>query len=53
MLEPASRLLYTEQDGDILFWANGEGICISDRFCLHLKTIADGASLSADDRIFI
>ena len=24
MLEPASRLLYTEEDGETLFWANGE-----------------------------
>lgn len=52
MLEPASRLLYTEQDGDILFWANGEGICISDEFALHLKTIADGQSLALDESLY-
>ena len=52
MLEPASRLLYTEQDGDILFWANGEGICISDEFAVHLKTIADGQSLALDESLY-
>ncbi len=52
ILEPASRLLYTEQDGDILFWANGEGLCISDAFAVHLKTIADGQSLALDERLY-
>ena len=52
MLEPASRLLYTEQDGDILFWANGEGLCISDEFAAHLKTLADGQSLMLDETLY-
>lgn len=52
MLEPASRLLYTEQDGDILFWANGEGLCISDEFAVHLKTLADGQSLMLDETLY-
>ncbi|WP_312330983.1 ribosomal protein uL16 3-hydroxylase [Acinetobacter variabilis] len=42
MLEPASRLLYTEEAGETLFWANGEGICISEAFTAKLKQIADG-----------
>ncbi len=52
MLEPASRLLYTEQYGDILFWANGEGLCISDEFAVHLKTLADGQSLMLDETLY-
>ncbi|WP_288687992.1 cupin domain-containing protein [uncultured Acinetobacter sp.] len=52
MLEPASRLLYTEQDGDILFWANGECLCISDEFAVHLKTLADGQSLMLDETLY-
>ena len=40
MLEPASRLLYTETDGDVLFWANGEGVCISEAFTAKLKQLA-------------
>ena len=42
MLEPASRLLYTEEDGEVLFWANGEGLCISDAFAEKLQAIANG-----------
>ncbi|WP_180038590.1 cupin domain-containing protein [Acinetobacter sp. YH16052] len=45
MLEPASRLLYTETDGDVLFWANGEGVCISETFTAKLKQLADGETL--------
>ena len=45
MLEPASRLLHTETDGDVLFWANGEGICISEAFTAKLKQLADGEAL--------
>ncbi|MCO8079829.1 MULTISPECIES: cupin domain-containing protein [Acinetobacter] len=45
MLEPASRLLYTETDGDVLFWANGEGVCISEAFTAKLKQLADGEAL--------
>ncbi|MEG1155858.1 MAG: cupin domain-containing protein [Acinetobacter sp.] len=45
MLEPASRLLYTETDGDVLFWANGEGVCISETFTAKLKQLADGEAL--------
>ena len=49
MLEPASRLLYTEEDGELLFWANGEGICISDAFAEKLKPIADGEIILLND----
>ena len=45
MLETASRLLYTETDGDVLFWANGEGVCISETFTAKLKQLADGEAL--------
>ena len=44
-LEPASRLLYSDQDEQILFWANGEGICISEAFTPFLKQIADGQTV--------
>lgn len=44
-LEPASRLLYSDQDEQILFWANGEGICISEPFTPFLKQIADGQAV--------
>jgi len=45
MLEPASRLLYTEEDDEILFWGNGEGLCISEAFAEKLKLIANGESV--------
>ncbi|WP_394660851.1 JmjC domain-containing protein [uncultured Acinetobacter sp.] len=44
-LEPASRLLYTQQDDQLLFWANGEACCIDDRFAPLLKALADGQVL--------
>lgn len=55
-LEPASRLLYSDQDEQVLFWANGEGICISEAFTPLLQQIADGQSVElnldlADDEI--
>ncbi len=49
MLEPASRLLYTEADGDVLFWANGEGIEISEVFSTKLKQLADGETILLDE----
>ncbi|MCM1958889.1 cupin domain-containing protein [Acinetobacter modestus] len=49
ILEPASRLLYRQQDQLLDFWANGENICISQSFQAHLKQIADGASLAFDE----
>lgn len=52
MLEPASRLLYTDQDDALLFWANGEGICISEQFAPHLKLLADGQPIALDEALF-
>ena len=49
MLEPASRLLYTEADGDVLFWANGEWIEISEVFSTKLKQLADGEIILLDE----
>ncbi|MEB3752750.1 cupin domain-containing protein [Acinetobacter sp. MD2(2019)] len=47
-LEPASRLLYTLEDNQLLFWANGEACCISEAFENSLKKLADGESLAFD-----
>lgn len=52
MLEPASRLLYTEAEGELLFWANGEGICISAAFAPILKQLADGGSVLLDENLY-
>ena len=52
MLEPASRLLYTDQDDALLFWANGEGICISEQFAPYLKLLADGQPIALDEALF-
>lgn len=52
MLEPASRLLYTEAEGELLFWANGEGICISAAFASILKQLADGGSVLLDENLY-
>ena len=51
MLEPASRLLYTEVESKLLFWANGEGICISDDFTPLLKQLADGNLILLDEKL--
>jgi len=48
LLEPASRLLYAEQDQTLLFWANGEQLCISEDTSPLLKQIADGQVLAFD-----
>ncbi|WP_374665646.1 JmjC domain-containing protein [Acinetobacter sp.] len=52
ILEPASRLLYTDQEDELLFWANGESICISEQFAPHLKNIADGQAVALDENLF-
>ena len=49
ILEPASRLLYRQQDQLLDFWANGENICISQSFQAQLRQIADGESLTFDE----
>ncbi|MDX8275471.1 cupin domain-containing protein [Acinetobacter pittii] len=48
LLEPASRLLYTESDGILSFWGNGGALCIAETFASKLKAIADGESLAFD-----
>lgn len=48
LLEPASRLLYAEQDQELLFWANGEQLCISEDSSHLLKQIANGQVLAFD-----
>lgn len=48
LLEPASRLLYTESGGILSFWGNGEALCIAETFAPKLKAIADGESLAFD-----
>ncbi|MFY1438043.1 JmjC domain-containing protein [Acinetobacter baumannii] len=45
LLEPASRLLYTEQNGILKFWGNGEELPIVESFATQLKSIADGKSI--------
>lgn len=50
-LEPASRLLYTEDEGELLFWANGEGICISEPCAPVLKQLADGNPVLLDRKL--
>lgn len=52
ILEPASRLLYTEDENELLFWANGEGICISEAFAPILKQLADGSSVLLDENLY-
>ncbi len=53
LLEPASRLLYSFEDEQLLFWANGEGICIDVSFEPLLKRLADGEALAFDDSFTI
>ena len=52
MLEPASRLIYSEEDGQTLFWANGEGLCLSDASSEVLKQLANGEVVLMDDRFY-
>lgn len=51
ILEPASRLLYRNQNEVLDFWANGENICISESFASTLKQIADGKVLMFDENL--
>ncbi|GAM30896.1 exodeoxyribonuclease VII large subunit [Acinetobacter calcoaceticus] len=50
LLEPASRLLYTEQNGTLNFWGNGEVLFIAEPFVQKLKAIANGESLAFDSQ---
>jgi len=50
LLEPASRLLYTEHNETLNFWGNGEALFIADSFEQKLKAIANGDSLPFDSQ---
>ncbi|MBH2002929.1 MAG: cupin domain-containing protein [Moraxellaceae bacterium] len=50
LLEPASKILYRQQDDCLEFWANGEQLCISQTFEADLKQIADGMSIIFDEQ---
>lgn len=50
LLEPASRLLYTEKNGTLNFWGNGEALFIAESFEQKLKVIANGESLAFDSQ---
>lgn len=50
LLEPASRLLYTEQSRTLNFWGNGEVLFIAEPFVQKLKAIANGESLPFDSQ---
>ncbi|WP_447507018.1 ribosomal protein uL16 3-hydroxylase [Acinetobacter oleivorans] len=50
LLEPASRLLYTEKNGTLNFWGNGEALFIAESFEQKLKAIANGESLAFDSQ---
>ncbi|NUF15521.1 ribosomal protein uL16 3-hydroxylase [Acinetobacter lactucae] len=50
LLEPASRLLYTQKDKTLNFWGNGEALCIAENFAPKLKAIANGESLAFDSQ---
>ena len=51
-LEPASRLLYSEFDGVLRFWANGERMDISEAFTSKLKMIADGEIIELNEEMY-
>ena len=49
-LEPAAKLLYTQQ-GDVLdFWANGEAICVSTVFKPYLQRLANAERFAFDEQ---
>lgn len=50
MLEPASRLLYIESQGQTQFFANGEALNVSEELTDLLIQIADGEILILDTR---
>ncbi|MCG2572207.1 cupin domain-containing protein [Acinetobacter sp. ME22] len=49
-LEPASRLLYKQQENETLFWGNGEALCISAEFTETLAAIADGQRFELNEQ---
>ncbi|MEG2129448.1 MAG: cupin domain-containing protein [Acinetobacter sp.] len=50
LLEPASKILYRQQNDCLEFWANGEQLCISQTFEPYIKQIADGMSIIFDEQ---
>jgi 50S ribosomal protein L16 3-hydroxylase len=50
LLEPASKILYRQQNDCLEFWANGEQLCISQTFEADLKQIADGMNIIFDEQ---
>ncbi|WP_202742268.1 cupin domain-containing protein [Acinetobacter calcoaceticus] len=50
LLEPASRLLYTEQNETLNFWGNGEALFVAESFGQKLKAIANGENLPFDSQ---
>ena len=51
MIEPASRLIYSQNNRSIDFWGNGESFCISEEFSSQLKNIADGEIIAFDQSL--
>ncbi|QIO05717.1 ribosomal protein uL16 3-hydroxylase [Acinetobacter shaoyimingii] len=51
-LEPASRLLYSDIEGETRFWANGESLCISEVFVEKLKQIANGEYVELNEDFY-
>ena len=51
MIEPASRLIYSQNNQSIDFWGNGESFCISEEFSSQLKNIADGEIIAFDQSL--
>ncbi|GJC31216.1 exodeoxyribonuclease VII large subunit [Acinetobacter sp. KAM398] len=52
MLEPASRLLYVNQQDAVLFWANGEAICVAEESIAVLQKIANGERVLLDENLY-
>lgn len=51
-IEPASRLLYSQIEGETRFWANGESLCICEAFTDKLKSIADGELVALNEDFY-
>ena len=52
MLEPASRLLYANQLDEVLFWANGDAICVAEASIPTLQKIANGERVLLDENLY-
>lgn len=51
-IEPASRLLYLQENGELSFWGNGEKLCISEEFAPHLQRIANGEKVTLNEALY-